>query len=153
LYFTPTVAGEVAAHWYLLIAAAMLAVLLAYASGWFLMRSAGLDATTALFARRPGGAAEMTVLGERHGARSDRVVSWRRPCAYSSSWLIVPFVFTAIGLHGADAYRPAQFARGPPSASWRLLGTAALVGACWRSSACRTHGCSALRRDRRPHLR
>jgi len=71
---TPTVAGEVAAHWYLLIAAAMLAVLLAYASGWFLMRSAGLDATTALFASVPGGAAEMTVLGERHGARSDRVV-------------------------------------------------------------------------------
>src|SRR6267154_34971 len=58
LYFTPTVAGEVAAHWYLLIAAAMLAVLLAYASGWFLMRSAGLDATTALFASVPGGAAD-----------------------------------------------------------------------------------------------
>src|SRR5438876_10814770 len=45
LYFTPVVADQVAAHWYLLIAAAMLAVLLAYASGWFLMRSAGLDST------------------------------------------------------------------------------------------------------------
>src|SRR5216117_1857520 len=74
LYFTPAVAGEVAAHWYLLVAAAMLAILLAYGSGWFLMRSAGLDATTALFASVPGGAAEMTILGERHGARSDRVV-------------------------------------------------------------------------------
>src|SRR5262245_44591813 len=37
LYFTPAVGAEVAAHWYLLLAAAALAVLLAYASGWFLM--------------------------------------------------------------------------------------------------------------------
>src|SRR5438309_5401663 len=38
LYFTPAIGGEVAAHWYLLVAAAMLAILLAYGSGWFLMR-------------------------------------------------------------------------------------------------------------------
>jgi len=126
LYFTPTVAGEVAAHWYLLIAAAMLAVLLAYASGWFLMRSAGLDATTALFASVPGGAAEMTVLGERHGARSDRVVLAQALRVFIVV-LIVPFVFTAIGLHGADAYRPAQFAVDAVGLL-ALLGTAALVG-------------------------
>src|SRR5258707_13042229 len=40
LYFSPVVAVEVVAHWYLLVAAALLAVLLAYASGWFLMRTA-----------------------------------------------------------------------------------------------------------------
>src|SRR6266852_7075193 len=50
-------------HWYLLIAAAVFALLLAYASGWFLTRSTGLDGTTALFASVPGGAAEMTILG------------------------------------------------------------------------------------------
>src|SRR6266496_1639782 len=74
LYFTPVVGHEVVAHWYLLIAAAAFTVLLAYASGWFLTRSTGLDGTTALFASVPGGAAEMTVLGERFGARPDRVV-------------------------------------------------------------------------------
>jgi uncharacterized protein len=108
LYFTPVVADEVAARWYLLIAAAMLAILLAYASGWFLMRSAGLDSTTALFASVPGGAAEMTILGERHGARSDRVVLAQALRVFIVV-LIVPFVFTGIGLHGADIYRPAQF--------------------------------------------
>lgn len=109
LYFTPAIASEVAAHWYLLIAAALLAVLLAYASGWFLMRSAGLDATTALFASVPGGAAEMTILGERYGARSDRVVLAQALRVFIVV-LIVPFAFTGLGLHGADAYRPAQFA-------------------------------------------
>jgi membrane AbrB-like protein len=109
LYFTPTIAGEVAAHWYLLAAAAGLAVLLAYASGWFLTRSCGLDATTALFASVPGGAAEMTVLGERFGARSDRVVLAQALRVFIVV-LIVPFAFTALGLHGADAYRPALVA-------------------------------------------
>jgi membrane AbrB-like protein len=107
LYFTPAVGGEIVTHWYLLVAAALLAVLLAYASGWFLMRTAGLDATTALFASVPGGAAEMTVLGERFGARSDRVVL-AQALRVAIVVLIVPFGFTALGLHGADAYRPAQ---------------------------------------------
>src|SRR5258707_5681603 len=109
LYFTPAIAGEVAAHWYLLVAAAVLAILLAYASGWFLMRSAGLDATTALFASVPGGAAEMTILGERHGARSGPVVLAQAFRAFIVV-LIVPFVFTGLGFHQADAYQPAPFA-------------------------------------------
>ena len=126
LYFTPAVAGEVAAHWYLLVAAAMLAILLAYGSGWFLMRSAGLDATTALFASVPGGAAEMTILGERHGARSDRVVL-AQALRVLIVVLIVPFAFTGFGLHGTDAYRPAQFAVDALGLI-ALLGAAALVG-------------------------
>jgi membrane AbrB-like protein len=126
LYFTPAIAGEVAAHWYLLVAAAMLAILLAYGSGWFLMRSAGLDATTALFASVPGGAAEMTILGERHGARSDRVVLAQALRVFIVV-LIVPFAFTGLGLHGADAYRPAQFAVDAIGLV-ALLGAAAMVG-------------------------
>ncbi len=127
LYFTPTVAGEVAAHWYLLIAAAALAILLAYASGWLLMRSCGLDSTTALFASVPGGAAEMTVLGERFGARSDRVVLAQavRVCIVV---LAVPFAFTALDLHGSDAYQPAQFAF-DGLGLLALVGLAALAGA------------------------
>src|SRR4029077_13466906 len=109
LYFTPAIAGEVAAHWYLLLAAAGLAILLAYASGWFLMRTAGLDATTALFASVPGGAAEMTILGERFGARSDRVVLAQALRVFIVV-LVVPFAFTALDLHGTDPYRPAQSA-------------------------------------------
>src|SRR5713101_6239249 len=107
LYFTPAIASEVAEHWYLLVAAAVLAILLAYASGWFLMRSAGLDATTALFASVPGGAAEMTILGERFGARADRVVL-AQSLRVMIVVVIVPFVFTSLGVHGIDPYRPAQ---------------------------------------------
>src|SRR5437899_2710633 len=126
LYFTPVVVGEVGAHWYLLIAAAMLAVLLAYASGWFLIRSAGLDATTALFASVPGGAAEMTILGERFGAQLDRVVLAQALRVFIVV-LIVPFLFTGIGMHGADVYRPAQFTV-DGFGLVALLATAALVG-------------------------
>ncbi len=107
LYFTPVVAREVASHWYLLIIAALFAVLLAYASGWFLTRSAGLDATTALFASVPGGAAEMTILGERFGAKSDRVVL-AQSLRVMLVVVIVPFLFTFLGVHGADPYQPAQ---------------------------------------------
>jgi len=126
LYFTPVVAAEVAAHWYLMLAAAVLAVLLAYASGWFLIRSAGLDATTALFASVPGGAAEMTILGERFGARADRVVLAQalRVCIVV---IVVPFAFTALGMRGADAYRPAQVAVDGPGLI-ALLGIAAAAG-------------------------
>jgi len=109
LYFSPAVTGEVVAHWYLLLAAALLAVLLAYASGWLLMRTAGLDATTALFASVPGGAAEMTILGERFGARPDRVVL-AQALRVVIVVVVVPFAFTALGLHGVDPYRPAQVA-------------------------------------------
>src|SRR3989454_9657875 len=126
LYFTPVVGHEVAEHWYLLIAAAVFAVLLAYASGWFLTRSAGLDGTTALFASVPGGAAEMTILGERFGARPDRVVLAQSLRVFIVV-LIVPFVFTGLGLHGADVYRPAQFAVDVLGLV-ALLGMAALVG-------------------------
>ena len=121
LYFTPAVGTQVVAHWYLLLAAALLAVLLAYASGWFLTQSAGLDGTTALFASVPGGAAEMTILGERFGARPDRVVV-AQALRVLIVVLVVPFGFTALGLHGADVYRPAQYAVDG-------LGLAALLGA------------------------
>jgi len=127
LYFTPVVGHEVVAHWYLLIAAAAFAVLLAYASGWFLTRSTGLDGTTALFASVPGGAAEMTVLGERFGARPDRVV-----LAQSLRVMIVvvavPFLFSFLGVHGVEDYRPAQI--GVDAAGLlALLGLAATAGA------------------------
>ena len=106
LYFTPVVGHEVLAHWYLLIAAAVFAVLLAYASGWLLTRSTGLDGTTALFASVPGGAAEMTILGERFGARPDRVVL-AQSLRVMIVVVVVPFLFTLFGVHGADDYVPA----------------------------------------------
>ena len=107
LYFTPAVAHEVATYWYLLIAAALFAVALAYASGWLLTWGVGLDATTALFASVPGGAAEMTILGERFGARPDRVVL-AQSLRVVFVVVVVPSVFTILGVHGALLNQPAQ---------------------------------------------
>ena len=68
-----------------------------------LARLGRLDLTTSLFASVPGGAAEMSTLGERYGAREDRVAA-----AHSLRMLlvvaIVPAAFTLAGLRGSDAY-------------------------------------------------
>jgi membrane AbrB-like protein len=103
LYFTPYVVRQVVGLWYLLAAGAVFAVAVGYLTALALARMAGLDRTTALFASVPGGAAEMAVLGERFGARVDRVAA-----AQSLRILIVvaiiPAAYTLLGVHGADAY-------------------------------------------------
>jgi membrane AbrB-like protein len=103
LYFTPQVVQQVAGLWYLLVAGALFAIALGYVSGVALARAAGVDKTTGIFASVPGGAAEMATLGERFGARVDRVAA-----AQSLRILIVvaivPGAITALGVHGADPY-------------------------------------------------
>jgi membrane AbrB-like protein len=105
LYFTPQVVREVAGLWYLLAAGAVFAILVGYMSGLALSRLGGIDRTTAIFASVPGGAAEMSVLGERFGARVDRVAA-----AQSLRILIVvaviPAFYAMLGVHGTDAYVP-----------------------------------------------
>jgi uncharacterized protein len=105
LYFTPQVVREVAGWWPLLVAGAAFAIGLGYGAGLLLARLAGLDRTTGIFASVPGGAAEMAVLGERFGARVDRVAA-----AQSLRILIViaivPGAYALLGIHGADHYVP-----------------------------------------------
>jgi membrane AbrB-like protein len=125
LYFTPQVVREVAGWWWLLVAGAAFAIGLGYAGGVLLARLAGIDRTTGIFASVPGGAAEMSVLGERFGARVDRVAA-----AQSLRILIVvvtiPFAYAALGLHGVDAYVPGttQF----DGAGYAVLMAGTLVG-------------------------
>jgi uncharacterized protein len=105
LYFTPQVVGEVAGWWMLLAAGAVFAIGLGYATGLVLARMAGIDRTTGVFACVPGGAAEMAVLGERFGARVDRVAA-----AHSLRIVIVvavvPAAYAWLGVHGSDRYIP-----------------------------------------------
>jgi len=105
LYFTPVVARQVASFWPLLLGAALFAIVLAWACGWLLSRLTGTDRTTAFFASVPGGAAEMAVLGERYGARVDRVV-FAQSLRVLVVVVVVPFALTYSGVHGADAYSP-----------------------------------------------
>ncbi len=105
LYFTPHVVHEVAGLWVLLVAGAFFAIVLGYAAGLALSRLAGLDRTSAVFACVPGGAAEMSVLGERYGARVDRVAAGQS-IRILIVVMVVPAVYALLGAHGADLYVP-----------------------------------------------
>jgi len=124
LYFTPQVTGQIAGWWLLLAAGAVFAIVLGYAGGRVLARLAGLDRTTGIFASVPGGASEMTVLGERFGARVDRVAA-----AQSLRILIVvavvPAAYAALGVHGSDLYIPGSRLFAPSGLALLLAATAA----------------------------
>jgi hypothetical protein len=126
LYFTPVVAQQVASYWPLLIFAALFAILVAWVCGWFLASVTDTDRTTAFFASVPGGAAEMAILGERFGARVDRI-ALAQSLRILSVVILVPFALTYSGVHGTDAYSPV-----PVPFDWAglaiLFGIATLAG-------------------------
>ena len=109
LYFTPSVIRLVGDVWYLPVAGAAAAIVVGYASAAVLAKVGALDLTTSFFASVPGGATEMSTLGERHGARVDLVAA-----AQSMRILlvvaIVPAAFTLTGQRGSDAYAMATTA-------------------------------------------
>jgi membrane AbrB-like protein len=106
LYFTPVVAREVASYWPLLVFAALFAILVAWGCGWFLSRTTDTDRSTAFFASVPGGAAEMAILGERFGARVDRI-ALAQSMRILVVVIVVPSALTYSGVHGSDLYSPA----------------------------------------------
>ncbi len=131
LYFTPYVLHEIAGLWWLLVAGALFAIALGYVSGIALARMAGFDRTTGIFASVPGGATEMSILGDRFGGRMDRIAA-----AQSMRILIVvgivPAAITALGAHGTDAY--VQGAKTFDAGGFALLMALTLAGGavCYR---------------------
>jgi len=125
LYFTPAVMRQVAHAWYVPVAGALSAIVIGYASAAVLARVARIDLTTAVFASVPGGAAEMATLGDRFGARIDRVAA-----SHSLRMLlvvaIVPAAFSLWGVHGSDAYAPGRASF--DGAGFVLLMAATLAG-------------------------
>jgi membrane AbrB-like protein len=121
LYFSSSVVRQVAGLFPLMLVAALASVLVGFLSGSVLAVLSGVNRPTAFFASVPGGAMEMSVLGERFGARVDRVAA-----AQSLRILIVvslvPWAYVALGVHGAERYLQA-------SSGVRVLGLAALLGA------------------------
>jgi len=105
LYFTPLVAELVTRLWWQLLLAAFFALALGYFCGYLVARVARIDRTTAVFASVPAGAAEMAVLGERYGARVDEVAAGQS-LRLMLVVIVVPWVFAALKLHGADAFQP-----------------------------------------------
>jgi membrane AbrB-like protein len=109
LYFTPDVMRAVAALAPALAAGVAWALFIGWAFYRLLWATLGGEPgarPTAFFAATIGGASEMAVLGERHGARLDHVAA-----AHSMRILLVvsviPLGFQFAGLRGADATLPA----------------------------------------------
>lgn len=105
LYFTPPVVHEVLGRWELLVAAALFATALAYIGAYPISRLTDTDRTTAFFASVPGGATEMAILGERFGAKPDRI-ALAQSLRILLVVVVVPFAFTFTGVHGADVTAP-----------------------------------------------
>lgn len=105
LYFTPLVAREVLEQWEVLVAAALFATVLAYIGAIAISRLTDTDRTTAFFASVPGGATEMAILGERFGAKPDRI-ALAQSLRVLLVVVLVPFAFTFVGVHGSDAVTP-----------------------------------------------
>ncbi len=124
LYFTPVVAREVSSYWHVLLLAGGFAIVVAIFCGWVLSRLGKSDATTAFFASVPGGAAEMTLLGERYGARPDRV-ALAQSLRILVVVIVIPFALSYSGVHGSDAYQPLAI----PVSHYGLATLLAMAGA------------------------
>lgn len=113
LHFTAPVVHEVASYWPWFVALGFSAIGFGTVSGYVLERLSGIDRTTAYFGMMPGGASEMAMMGERHGAAPDRVAF-----AHSMRMLLVvtsfPVAITLAGFHATDDYNPVAIAFDAP---------------------------------------
>ena len=126
LYFTAPIVHEVVRYWPWFVALGIAAVGFGTVSALLLSRLGGVDRATAYFGSMPGGASEMAMMGESHGARPDRVAF-----AHSVRMLFVVTVFpigiTVAGFHATDEYRPVVIAFDAVGLA-KLLAIAAIVG-------------------------
>jgi membrane AbrB-like protein len=75
LYFSAPVLAVLARHAPWIALAVLFALALGMVGSWLLQRVSGTDRATAFFAMAVGGASEMAVQGERHGALVERVAA------------------------------------------------------------------------------
>ena len=137
LYFTPEVGALVAGLWWAIALGIVWALALGLGFGVWLRRVhaqhlPGLSAAqlfgTTYFAGAIGGASEMTLIAERHGARTDLVAA-----AHSLRVLLVtlsiPFVMQAWGVSGLDLATPGAREVQVPGLGWlALLSLAGALG-------------------------
>jgi membrane AbrB-like protein len=99
LYFSAPVLAALARNLPWIVIAVAFTVILGMLAGGLLRRLSGCDATTAFFAMAVGGASEMAVQAERHGAAVDRVAA-----AHSLRIMmvvgIIPFAVRWLAGHG-----------------------------------------------------
>jgi membrane AbrB-like protein len=107
VYFTPPIVHELAHFLPLMILAGAAAMATGYVSSLVLARGARIDKVSAFFASIPGGAAEMSVLAERFGAKPEQVAVGQS-LRIALVVMVFPSVFQYAGLAGTDVYEQAQ---------------------------------------------
>jgi len=105
LHFTAPVVHEVAAYWPWFVALGFAAIGFGGLSGWLLSRLSGVDRATCYFGSMPGGASEMAMTGERHGARSD-LVAFAHSLRMLLTVTLFPIAITLAGFSSSDDYHP-----------------------------------------------
>lgn len=113
LHFTAPVIHEVSTYWPWFIALGFAAIGFGGASGWLLSRLSGVDRATCYFGSMPGGASEMAMTGERHGARSD-LVAFAHSVRMLLTVTIFPVAITMAGFSSSDDYHPTGIAFDAP---------------------------------------
>ncbi|KIY41257.1 membrane protein [Pseudomonas sp. 10-1B] len=128
LHFTPAVLQEIAAHFPLMLGAALLTLLLALA-GIAFMRRQGMDLTTAYLAFMPANFAEMIQLGMRYQANVSQIAAAHSVRLVLIVLSVPPGMFLL--MHIAPGAAPAR-----PPADWLWLGPmlagGVLVAALWK---------------------
>lgn len=105
LFFTPAVLSEVGDMAAMMLLAGVGAILVGYLSALVVARLAEVDRKTAFFACVPGGAAEMVLLGMRHGAVAD-FVAMGQSLRMMLVVLIVPPLIALSGVTGSSSFAP-----------------------------------------------
>lgn len=105
LHFTPVVMEQVLAHFWLILAGALLTSVSSVIGVW-LMRRSGEDRATAFFSSMPGGSGEMVNLGARNGAVLSRVAAGQS-LRVLTVVLCVPAAFKYLLGEGTPAMHPA----------------------------------------------
>ena len=105
LHFTPVVLEQVLAHFWLILAGALLTSVSSVIGVW-LMRRSGEDRATAFFSSMPGGSGEMVNLGARNGAVLSRVAAGQS-LRVLTVVLCVPAAFKYLLGEGTPAMHPA----------------------------------------------
>jgi len=93
-----------------------------------------------LFRQRSRGAAEMAILGERFGARVDRI-ALAQSLRVLVVVIVVPYALTYSGVHGSDGYQPAAVPLDWPKLAI-LFGIAAACGGVLTRAGMRMPSCS-----------
>jgi membrane AbrB-like protein len=134
LYFTPAVLLVLASYAGYVALGVAFALALGLASGWLLHKISGVDKTTAFFAMAVGGASEMAVQGERHGAAVDRIAA-AHSLRILMVVLIIPFGFKFWNVHGLDPFVPGarnvDYAGLAALVALSCLGTLAMMRLKW----------------------